>query len=369
MPRRAAIPGLIKRGDTYWAQFRYKGERIRKSLSKDRQLAEEMLVELRARIQRGDWSLIDNQCSLAPIVDQYLQDVQHKHPPNTAVAYRARLNRILPHVPLRVTRLRHQNIIDYRAKRLAEGISPGSINDEVTALLVMLNWAVNAGMIGTNPIAKVGLMRHQTQGARALDNQEVEALLKGSPERWARLWYCMLTTGLRRSEVCYLRQKHVDWASREILVSADLAKGSRPRRLPIDQTLWGYLCDARVMNPEALIFGVSYTGIPRALGECCNLATIDQEKVSCHSLRKTFCVGLFRAGSDPEVVRELMGHKSVAITLSVYRSVAGVDRQTAIAGLPWGSGGVATPDGIVRFPVGAPRGECTDFNTGDRPRA
>ena len=145
----------------------------------------------------------------------------------------------------------------------------------------------------------------------------------------------------------YLQFRHIDWASREIVIPADLAKSSRPRRLPIDKTLWQYLLEARQDDPDGFVFGVKRSPIRQALKTCCQLAKIHPKGVSCHSLRKTFCVGLFRAGTDPEVARDLMGHKSVAITLAVYRTVVGVDRRSAVSGLPWGSGEVVTPEHVL----------------------
>ena len=51
---------MVQRGKTYHANFRAHGRRVRKRLSTDFKAACELLNDLRARADRGDFGIVDN---------------------------------------------------------------------------------------------------------------------------------------------------------------------------------------------------------------------------------------------------------------------------------------------------------------------
>ena len=60
MANRNKLPeGLVRRGNGYYAHFTVDGKRIRKLLSHDLRTAKMLLIELRARVQRGEHLLAD----------------------------------------------------------------------------------------------------------------------------------------------------------------------------------------------------------------------------------------------------------------------------------------------------------------------
>ncbi len=63
---------MVQRGTVYWADFRCKGRRIRKGLCGDKKVATELLTELRARANRGEFGLLDDDVALAEVQKQYL---------------------------------------------------------------------------------------------------------------------------------------------------------------------------------------------------------------------------------------------------------------------------------------------------------
>lgn len=84
MPKVKPLPeGMILRGRTYWADFRHDGQRVRKSLSKNRQVAEDLLIDLRARLQRGDAGMLDNNYSVAELKEAYLKHCRQTLKPKT----------------------------------------------------------------------------------------------------------------------------------------------------------------------------------------------------------------------------------------------------------------------------------------------
>lgn len=61
--------GMTKRGRTYWADFRHGGQRVRKSLSRDLKTAKRLLIELRARMERGGQIFLDAGPATLPRLD------------------------------------------------------------------------------------------------------------------------------------------------------------------------------------------------------------------------------------------------------------------------------------------------------------
>ena len=65
------------------------------------------------------------------------------------------------------------------------------------------------------------------------------------------------------------------------------------------------------------------------------------EHVDVHSLRRTFATELIVNGADPKSVQELLGHKTLDMTMKIYAKVKGASKRQAVARLSYATG--ATP--------------------------
>ncbi|MHC4407254.1 MAG: hypothetical protein ACYTG0_47195 [Planctomycetota bacterium] len=79
--------GMARRGTVYWADFRAGGRRIRKSLSRNLKTARQLLIELRARAERGDYGLLDNDVSVEDLKKEYLRHCRQTKKPGTVERY------------------------------------------------------------------------------------------------------------------------------------------------------------------------------------------------------------------------------------------------------------------------------------------
>src|SRR5262249_44771847 len=92
---------------------------------------------------------------------------------------------------------------------------------------------------------------------------------------------------------------------------------------------------------------------------CCGLAeiqtqTVDAEgytieHVDIHSLRRTFATDLISRGADPESVRQLLGHRTLKMTMDIYTKIHNQTKRQAMAKLSYGQGTVV-PDHLVEYP-------------------
>ena len=294
----------------------------------------------------------------------------------------------MAHSPaVRVQQLDVSLILTYRQERLAGGTSPGRVNYEEATLHRMLRWGARHKIIGSSPLDGVKALPHlRPKDGRALDPDEVKRLLAASSQRWRDVWYCYLVTGMPLNELVQLTFDDVDWESRELIVRPHRSKNRRGRRIPIDDGLWRILKGQEAgrverQPSEGIRFGVSmrerfsdrhvFVGrecnpltdrnVYHALMKCCckaGIATqtfdaegLPLEHVDVHSLRRTFATELIVNGADPKSVQDLLGHKTLTMTMKLYAKVRPQNKRQAVAKLSYGEG-VTAPMHLIEYPTG-----------------
>jgi integrase len=215
MARKRKLPdGLRLRGKTYHADFYAGGRRVRKKLYRNLDAATQILNDLKAKADKGDFGLLDNDYPLPQLKEEYLRHCKQILKPATQGRYANCLDNILPRLPAtRVCQIHSDAMRAYREERLAEGASPRTLNMEVIVLGSMIRWAASPQekKIGSNPLADFEPLPHDyPKEGRALTDPEVSRLLECSPQPWRDIWYCFLVTGLRKSELASLTFTDID---------------------------------------------------------------------------------------------------------------------------------------------------------------
>jgi integrase/recombinase XerD len=379
---------MYARNGAYYCDFRVAGRRVRKSLSRNLRVAKQLLTELQARAQRGEYGLLDNDFPVSDLKEQYLQHCRQTLKPSTVERYEHNLAAILPGLPTRVAQMSTKAILDFRDRRLTEGVSPRTINMDVSALAAVFCWGVEQRLIANNPLVGIKPLRNDhPKDGRPLTNDEVQHLLESSPQPWRDIWYALLVTGLRKTELAHLTFSDIDWDSRDLTVQKGIAKNHNARRIPIEAGLWeilGRLRDerdrrrpGRGTTPEITaeivrrftkdhVFVTTQTtpithgsGIWHAFMRCCRLAGIEirtlnadgreTEHVDVHSCRRTFATNLITAGADPKTVQELLGHKTLAMTMNIYAKIHSGTKRQAVGRLTYGTRGQGVKE-VLNYP-------------------
>ena len=193
-----ALPeGMRKRGNVYWADFGHNGRRIRKSLSRNLKTAKQLLTEMKSRMERGDYGIIDNDCQLGALEKQFLRHCRQTTKPNTVKQYTNCLTNILPAMPQRVRQLSAEAVIAYRDKRLnVDEVKANTINQEVETLGRLIRWGVDQKIIGQNPIAKIKPLPVEDDGSRAWN-------VTRSRTFWRSVRHIGVTSGMRTWSQAY----------------------------------------------------------------------------------------------------------------------------------------------------------------------
>jgi integrase len=386
MPRKRKLPdGMTTRPGRrgYYADFWAGGRRVQKKLGTDFDAAKTILHDLRARAEKAEFGLLDNDYPIAELRERYLKRCKQERP-RSVDRYRNALDHILAGLGLNKVRQLHPALVlDYRERRL-ETVCAGTVNYEVGALCTMLRWAASPAqrLIGSNPLQGIKPLPHEKKEGRALEDDEVARLLEHS-RRWRDIWYAYLVTGLREDELASLLFTDVDWEARELIVRGYNAKGKRERRIPIDDGLWEILLRQRAEAPNrqpgtyrgrpdiaarvqercsrdhVFVTGsntpLNRTGLYQTFLRCCRragieLATYDPqgrlvEHVDVHSLRRTFATNALVNGADPKSVQEILGHRTLKMTMEIYAKVKSGPKRQAVAKLSYAKG--ATPPAHV----------------------
>ncbi|MCQ2343533.1 MAG: tyrosine-type recombinase/integrase [Paludibacteraceae bacterium] len=136
-------------------------------------------------------------------------------------------------------------------------------------------------------------------------------------------------TGLRRSEVAGLKDVDVDIRGGKLTV---LGKGNKQRIVPFGNDLAEKMTNYRTMRDEmfaercdnffvddhgrALSASHIYNIVHRVMGKVST-----QAKISPHVIRHSFATAMLNRGADLNVIKELLGHESLATT-QIYTHVS-----------------------------------------------
>lgn len=145
-----------------------------------------------------------------------------------------------------------------------------------------------------------------------------------------------LNTGLRQGELFSLTWGDIELARRMLYVHAAAAKGGKPRHIPLNDEARQVLESWKEQSePGGLVFpsrgGQRFNNTKRAWTAVLREAGI--KDFTWHDMRHTFASRLVQAGVDLNVVRELLGHADLKMTLRYSHLAPGnlMDAVTRIA--------------------------------------
>jgi integrase len=211
-------------------------------------------------------------------------------------------------------------------------VTAATANREFAFLRRVFNVAIRDDKASSNPVSKLKTLREPSGRTRYLTDDEEERLMKALPseEDRARVTV-LLQTGFRRGELLGLRWRDVDLKAG--ILTIPKAKNGEARHVPLTSTVRGLLSHRpRPLDGRALVFPNSERHrdlrwakktVPAAL----RAAQIEDFRF--HDLRHTFASRLAMEGVDLMTIRELMGHKTMAMTLR-YSHLSPGHRRTAI---------------------------------------
>lgn len=223
-----------------------------------------------------------------------------------------------------------QLIEQFKAVRVQE-VSHTSVNRNLQCLKVLFNKAIAWNKFsGKNPMNEVALFKESFGRLRFLEKDEIQTLLSNCDGYLKSVVVIALNTGLRKQNILKLKWRDIDF-HRGIIHIYDTKNGEKID-LPLNEISKNALIQTR-RNPKSEYVFASSSGIPfgdikRAFHTALRRSGI--KEFTFHDLRHTFASHLVMSGIDLNTVRELLGHKTLTMTLR-YSHLSPDHKQRAVA--------------------------------------
>lgn len=245
--------------------------------------------------------------------------------------------------------------------KLRETESVSIANRSLLLLATILNSAVTDEILVRNVAKGIKPIKEQSVKAtktihKALSEQEQESFLhelKENESYYYELIAFMLSTGLRIGEVVALSWKDIDTRANVIHITKTISRdvnGNRIittpktatsiRDIPMNPGIKNILaeqkkkyflnCQANGTPIDERIFSTPYGLIPlpkqinreieRTI-KSLNEKGVKIHQITCHALRDTFATRYIEQGGNPQTLKTILGHSSLAMTMDLYSQV------------------------------------------------
>jgi integrase/recombinase XerC len=208
------------------------------------------------------------------------------------------------------------------------GLEARSVNRKRSSLNGYFIFLMRQGFCSNNPVALLHGIKLPERVPQFLRPAETEMLLgelhfsegfKGKTEQIALelLYSC----GLRRNELCGLKESDIDWSLQQLKVRG---KGGKERLIPLGAALLdalkAYLEEKTQTGGSRKALLVTESGkkiydkyVYRLAHKYLSMVSSLKQK-SPHILRHTFATHLLNNGANIQSIKELLGHSSIAAT-------------------------------------------------------
>ena len=271
------------------------------------------------------------------MIDSFLKHLQNEKraSPNTVLAYQNDLNQFRQHLQGQAAQTDVQ-FADYNEVRswivqlVESGIEPPTVNRKIACLRSFYRFLLRRGVLKKDPMMKIKVLKakkklpefiKETDMVNLLDNQTFEETFEGWRDKLIlELFY---GTGIRLSELIFLKENSIDLANRTIKV---LGKRNKERVIPFSKNLVLIIKKYREIRNREVELKTHGNFFVTADGDPCYPMMIyrivrkylddytSTEKRSPHVLRHSYATHLLDKGAELNAVKDLLGHSSLAAT-------------------------------------------------------
>lgn len=359
------------KGQPWWVFVAHKGKRTSKQVG-DKQAAEKVASDIRARLQLDEFDFEDRKKPSIPLFKDFAEGFMQtysamNHKPSTQRSYQQALDQhLVPFfgdLPLdAITRkhvkdfiaLKHEEIKATKKKVDSNTpppppvtLSSSTIRNLKAYLSCILSEAVDDEILSTHPALRIGKLIKKDDHSKEINSltweekAKFEITLKEHFPRYYPFFLTALRTGLRLGELIALQPGDLDFNGGFIEVRRSFTKGhltttktGRIRRVDmskeLSETLKSYLVDrkkdtlkhgwkdtpeflfyndvGRMVDPDHLRRRVFYKVLEKA----------ELRHIRMHDLRHTYATLRIAKGDNIMDVSKQLGHASVKMTLDVY---------------------------------------------------
>ena len=309
------MKGVRRRGGTYFVDFYSNGRRTRKVVGNNRKTAEAVLHKYKAEVVEGKFLDVDKteKIRFEDFTDEYLK----VHSINNKSYYKDELNiKMLKRFfgGRHIHEVTSLDVERFKAERAKE-VSVATTNRGLALLKSMFNRAIEWRKVKENPCRSVKLFKENNQILRYLEGDEIRKLISNCDGYLRGIVTTALFTGMRKGEILSLKWHDCDFERQIIRITN--TKNKETRIVPMHNLVKKTMIAMPKHPDSAYIFhkrnGEPFINVRKSFDKL--LKTCKIVNFRFHDLRHTFASQLAMAGVDLNTIRELLGHKSIQMTL------------------------------------------------------
>lgn len=214
------------------------------------------------------------------------------------------------------------DIVKWRDNRLAQGISPSTIQKELALLSHVYTIADKEWLLDIeNPVTRVRRPKVQNARERRVSPEELAAILQHCSSELGSIVQLAIETAMRRGEIISLRWQYVDTGKR-VAILPDTKNGSR-RVVALSGKAVAVL-QGLPKRADGRVFGLLESGISQGFRKACARARQAYRDnggtdpdflvgIHFHDLRHEATSRLFELGLSVMEVASMTGHKTLAM--------------------------------------------------------
>ena len=299
----------------YGISYNHNGKRIRETIGPSQSQAEKVLHIRQAEIAQGRYELSrmrERAPTLKEFSVEYLEWAKENKASWQTDDQRLRCG-LLPILGNESLDDITPRILEHYKSERRKSVSPRTVNMEIGLLRHLYNLARKWDVADENPVSSVRFFPAGEREYRVLSREEEKLLLEVAPDHLRGIILVALNTGLAKSELLRLQRKHVNL--KEGYIRIQRKKVRHIVRIPLNETASEAIRRGLSTGGEHVF---TWEGGPIGSFKTAwyqSLRRAGIEGLRFHDLRHTFADRLVHAGVDIRTVQELMGHKTLAMTM------------------------------------------------------
>ncbi|MCR5836713.1 MAG: site-specific integrase [Lachnospiraceae bacterium] len=255
----------------------------------------------------------------------------------------------------KIQQIERREIINFQSE-LVKTLSVSTVNSIIKTLKMILYDAINDEIIVKNPAENIKAVKETGKKAtetyhRALTEEEQRAFMQEIKNDYYYEFIAMLLcSGMRSGEAAALTWNDVDYeknvihitktvtfTEKGVLIVGDSPKSDAGKRdIPINDTIksvlqrqlakMGNIVPMRNNNIFVSVYGglIYSHAINRAISDA--LKRLEKKGIhidhfTAHALRDTFATRYIEQGGQPQTLKNILGHNSLAMTMDLYAHV------------------------------------------------
>ncbi|MFA5166974.1 MAG: tyrosine-type recombinase/integrase [Candidatus Omnitrophota bacterium] len=325
--------GVFRKNGHFWIDYYAEGRRHREKVGPSKTLADKALRKRQTEIAEGKFLDVKHEEKI-PFKD-FAQEYLEKYAKHNKRAWKSTDTVFIKHFTAFFgNKFLHEitphDIERYKSERLSSkkgsykkdkspedkprSISPATVNREMSWLRGLFNRAIDWGKVEHNPLKKVKFFKENNQRTRYLEKEEIISLLEHCDSDLRAVVILAINTGMRKGEIQNLKWNDIDIAKGTIRIP--FSKNGEMRYIQMNEAVRDVLFGVKKQPRSPYVF-CGDDGLPYNFRKSFETAIGKSGIIGFrfHDLRHTFASHLVMAGVDLNTVRELLGHKSLDMTL------------------------------------------------------